>query len=544
MIDPEDASDQASWPTLDFLAQKAVDDDNKRAKANTKKIESTKIQRSKSSESKQETKASSSLNDEAPKPHIPLAVKIDSSTNSPEKGSAPSKLTPKVSFSNSKEGTPRSMSRTSSISHADWCKQNSPRRSTLKIFVSAEKASKQGVGAMFIPAKFEGNKKGYIHRSGLLGSGYYLQTNEIKHIRQEMQSGASNVAPQLHPSLRGMGLSLVGMGLHTVIDDSDSDSDSSSMTNSNMGTYQSQRDMYDRVLETEQAVHTLSPAYRKQNGMGIYGPEDADWLTRRLAEQYRQEQIGHGESLAAAIHQAPTTRGDNFLWNKVNKKDEDNLSYYEKLHQTTISGSTARDSQVAGAWLAVLKSKSLDHFLPEEDSSNDDSSVMSGRSRASRAVPTKRGMGYETDWLKTPTYGVSGKDFYKNAKPMKDVLVSGTDNAQALHKALQNDTKDPRHGQHYVTHKTGMARACKGSNSAWNTQEAKGCQKSWNRGIRNPKPQRLVRGLDKNRCILQQFLSEPKNNRESPQQKKSYETKKFSTSPGSSSIQRLNSEFN
>ena len=65
--------------------------------------------------------------------------------------------------------------------------------------------------------------------------------------------------------------------------------------------------------------------------------------------------------------------------------------------------------------------------------------VMSGRSRASRAVPTKRGMGYETDWLKTPTYGVSGKDFYKNAKPMKDVLVSGTDNAQALHKALQND---------------------------------------------------------------------------------------------------------
>ena len=543
MIDPEDASDQASWPTLDFLAQKAVDDDNKRAKANTKKIESTKIQRSKSSESKQETKASSSLNDEAPKPHIPLAVKIDSSTNSPEKGSAPSKLTPKVSFSNSKEGTPRSMSRTSSISHADWCKQHSPRRSTLKIFVSAEKASKQGVGAMFIPAKFEGNKAGYIHRSGLLGSGYYLQTNEIKHIRQEMQSGASNVAPQLHPSLRGMGLSLVGMGLHTVIDDSDSDSDSSSMTNSNMGTYQSQRDMYDRVLETEQAVHTLSPAYRKQNGMGIYGPEDADWLTRRLAEQYRQEQIGHGESLAAAIHQAPTTRGDNFLWNKVNKKDEDNLSYYEKLHQTTISGSTARDSQVAGAWLAVLKSKSLDHFLPEEDSSNDDSSVMSGRSRASRAVPTKRGMGYETDWLKTPTYGVSGKDFYKNAKPMKDVLVSGTDNAQALHKALQNDTKDPRHGQHYVTHKTGMARACKGSNSAWNTQEAKGCQKSWNRGFRNPKPQRLVRGLDKNRCILQQFLSEPKNNRESPQQKKPYETKKFSTSPGSS-IQRLNSEFN
>lgn len=60
-------------------------------------------------------------------------------------------------------------------------------------------------------------------------------------------------------------------------------------------------------------------------------------------------------------------------------------------------------------------------------------------------------------------------------------------------------------GQHYVTHKTGMARACKGSNSAWNTQEAKGCQKSWNRGFRNPKPQRLVRGLDKNRYILQQF---------------------------------------
>ena len=319
--------------------------------------------------------------------------------------------------------------------------------------------------AAFIPIKYEGNKAGYIHRSGLLGLGYYLQTNEIIHVREEMRSGTTRQPPQRDPPVRGM---------------DPRTPDSSNVT--------SQRDIYDRVLETEQAVNTLSPAYRKQNGIGIYGPEDADWLTRRLAEQYRQEQIGHGETLSAAVHQTPTTRGNNFLWNTVHKKDEDNLSYYEKLHQTTISGSTARDSQIAGSWLAVLKSKSLDDFLPQEDSS-----------RASQAKPTNRGMGHESDWLRTPTYGVSGKDFYKNAKPMKDVLVSGTTTAQALHKALQNDTKDPRHGHHYVTHKTGMARACKGSNSAWNTQEAKGCPKSWNRGIRNPKPQRLVNGLDKNR---------------------------------------------
>jgi hypothetical protein len=555
MLDPED---EQLWPTLDFLANKAKEDDERmkrRALANkssapivpattsggklTKKNNTSPIKATSSQ------KTNGLQDDIVPKPNSNISVQVaapsSSSSASKQKlvagekagqngskggttGDTPTSkaiinLRPKASFS---EGTPnstktsasissRAMSRTSSISHAEWCKSHSPRRSTLKPFVSPEKAAQKGVA--FVPGAYEGNRNGYIHRSGLLGTGYYLNTDAIRHARQQY-AGASKQAPQLHPSLQGMGLSLKGYGLSTVIDDSETDTDN----DTNLGTYQSQRDMYDRVLENEQAVNTLSPQYRKQHGMGIYGPEDADWLTRRLAEQYRQEQIGHGETLAASLHKSPTTRGKNSLWNTVQKREENNLSYYERLHQTTISGSTSRDSKIAGSWFAVLKSKSLDRFLPHDDDSTDDSSSASSRAAAARMEPRpERSMGHETDWMRTPTHGVTGKHEFQSLKPQK-WGIKGTQNAKALHKALQKDSKDPRFGWNYITHQTGMARACKGSNSVWNTSIAKSSKNKVNRILRNPKPDRLVQGLDRNRYILKTFL-EAETKRDSPQQR-------------------------
>jgi hypothetical protein len=136
------------------------------------------------------------------------------------------------------------------------------------------------------------------------------------------------------------------------------------------GSAQSKQDRYNQVTAHQQVVPTLSPAYRQQHGRGIYGPEDADWITRRLAQQYKQERVGHEYTLSACRHEAPTTTGNNFLWNTIKQKEENNVSYYERQHETMISGTQNSDSGIAGSWLTVLNSKSLESFLPSPNNNS------------------------------------------------------------------------------------------------------------------------------------------------------------------------------
>ena len=555
MIDPEE---QQNWPTLDFLANKEKKKDarsNKKVAFPTRSARAAKstkaaptpastaagpsIPSAPSAPSTPETKspagtnvAKHMLNDVTPKPTSALAVEVDVSraaqktegqkqqqqqqgntswspkhlSPAAEKTYTPSPLKKSSIASSSSSSKNRSLSRTSSISHADWAKKNSPRRSTMKPFLPASKVTAKGIA--FIPGQFEGLKDGYMHRSGLLGKGYYLDTDEIRDVRKNESHVSKKV--ELHPSLQGMGLSLQGFSLRTIIDDSDSET----------STRMSKREIFTRAASTMQVQSTSSTQYRQDVGNGIYGPEDADWLTRRLAEQYRQEQIGHGETLAAAVHRAPTTRGVNTVWNTLHKKSENNLSYYERLHETSISGSCVADASIAGSWLEVMKSKSLDKFLPRDDTSEDSSSYAS--SMGARPPQKKaRDFGFETDWLRTPTHGVTGKHEYTHAQDSafhSNDSSSHTKNEKTLHEALRHDTEDSKFEKRaYITHSMGMARACKGSNSVWNTTEPKSAKEKVFRKLRNPKPTRLSEGLDRNREILQHFLDE-KDARQSPQQ--------------------------
>ena len=570
MIDPED---NHSWPALDFLAKpwdpenKIVDDDKPQPSAQPAPTPPAVTESPPSSEPKQQattvqskattrsndippaptaaqppvqptpaslplstatTIADTALHDIAPKPtNLDLNVKVQSPTPAPEKGPAhnsTNKTEPKTSSPsiNSSRVNSRANSRTSSISHAEWCKQHSPRRSTLKTFMTAaELKKKSSQGIAFIPGKYEGNREGYVHRSSLLGLGYYLETDEVRSVRQNETGGNHDTTPQLHPSLMAMGLSLHEMNLRNgplgpVFEDE------SEYSETDASTRQSKRDLHERVLETQQAVHTLSPAYRKQFGGGVWGAEDADWLTRRLAEQYKQEQIGHGETLAANVHQSPTTRGRNNLWNTVNKRDENNVSYYERLHETMYSGSAGKDGSIAGSWLEVLESKSLKKFLPGESDTDTDSERAESHNAMSRSK--QRDLGFETDWLRTPTHGVTGKQEYEkyNSKHIssrqQEQSALKQQNAINLFHALRHDTSSPKYARDYVTHKTGLARACKGSNSKWNTQEPKSSKKKVNRQMRNPKPIRLQQGLARNRQIISNF-NEEKSSRQSPQQR-------------------------
>jgi hypothetical protein len=579
MIDPED---NHSWPALDFLAKpwepgKKMDDDDTpqpsvpptpappavtesppssepmqqattvQSKATTRSNDippaptatHPPVQPTPSSlpSSTSTTIADTALHDIAPKPtNLDLNVKVQSkaptATHPPVQSPTPAPAPEKGPAHNSTNKTEpkthspsinssRANSRTSSISHAEWCKQHSPRRSTLKTFMSAaqlKKNSSQGIA--FIPGKYEGKREGYVHRSSLLGMGYYLETDEVRSVRQN-ETGGNHDTAQLHPSLMAMGLSLHDMNLRNgplgpVFEDESEYSDTDASTR------QSKRDLHERVLETQQAVHTLSPAYRKQFGGGVWGAEDADWLTRRLAEQYKREQIGHGETLAANVHQSPTTRGRNNLWNTLEKRDQNNVSYYERLHETMYSGSAGKDGSIAGSWLEVLESKSLKKFLPVESDVDTDSERSESHNAPSR--PKQRDLGFETDWLRTPTHGVTGKQEYKkyNTKHLssrqQEQSALKKQNAINLFHALRHDTASPKYAQDYVTHKTGMARACKGSNSKWNTQEPKSSKKKVNRQMRNPIPIRLQQGLARNRKIISKF-NEEKSSRQSPQQR-------------------------
>jgi hypothetical protein len=582
MIEPEDT---ASWPTLDFVADKIANDETTKnqtdlnmamsspAAPQTARVTTfppkttqsatitslpTSTQSVKTSPSSRPNRAAptsfmnnystssigasfssdakeSPLNDIAPKPtHSGLNVEVKSTKDSKDK-SLISKGS-KFSISSDTKGGPtwssispnssKKTPRTSSISHAEWCKQHTPRRSTLKVFQSAsEVQNKRGIA--FIPGAYEGLRKGYLHRSGVLGTGYYLETDEVRSVRQE-ESGVSH-KPELHPSLRGMGLNLNsgrGSPLNSLFENS---------AGSEISTHQSRVELYERVLETNEAVHTLSPEYRKQNGNHIWGPEDADWLTRRLAEQYKQERIGHCETLAANVHQAPTTRGDNFFWNTKDAKAQNNVSYYERLHETMFSGSNSEDGGIAGSWQEVLK-KGHKIFLPQSDSDTDTDSSYAG-SQFQKAAPKVRGMGFESDWLRTPTHGVTGKREFKVKNQQKQqysiprhkhnriVGQNNSKNNMNLHRALKLDTSSKKFGANYITHKTGLARACKGSNSVWNTQEPKSSPKKVNRHMRNPKPDRLISGLNRNRKIQVEFterLKKNDGNRQSPQQSRMF----------------------
>ena len=542
MIDPEDNN---SWPTLDFLANKAAQDDaiaaqqlHRHQPATTTPAPAPQPPQPptpplpETKDTLSDTKTSP-LNDVAPKPtdsRLNVQVQMDtqerlereSSTDTAVKKSPPGEKAtntvlhphqlqrlrpsvnaPKVARSDGGSSTKSSssnkdLSRTSSISHAEWCKKNAPRKSTLKEFMSTADVSKQKKGLTFVPGKYEGTRVGYMHRSGVLGTGYYLETDECRSVRQE-ESGRTKKA-ELHHALNNVGLSLNG-GLkeRTFLNEKEGGSE----TMENTSTRQSQQEIYERVLETNEAVHTLSTEYRKQNGLGIWGAEDADWLTRRLAEQYKQERTGHAETLAASLHAAPTTRGENFLWNTMQQKSQNNVSYYERLQETMISGSATNDGSIAGSWMEVLKANSLDQFLPETDT---DISYASS-SQMQQPKPKHRGLGFETDWLRsTPSRGVTGKKEHTSSECLQKISgIPQSQNAMRLHEALQKDSSHTKYAQNYVTHKTGMARACKGSNSLWNTQEDMSAQKNVDRKMRNPKPARLAFRLNRNRKNVTTF---------------------------------------
>ena len=277
------------------------------------------------------------------------------------------------------------------------------------------------------------------------------------------------------------------------------------------GSAQSKQDRYNQVTAHQQVVPTLSPAYRQQHGRGIYGPEDADWITRRLAQQYKQERVGHEYTLSACRHEAPTTTGNNFLWNTIKQKEENNVSYYERQHETMISGTQNSDSGIAGSWLTVLNSKSLESFLP----SPNNNSMLKAKQTAKKRADF---FGKETDWLATPSHGVTGKQEYNKyttskqlssrqqnqsaTKTNSDQAPGTTYYSRQLHKALRHDSSHERYGENYVTHRTGNARACKGSNSVWNTQQAKSSQTNTDRRMRNPPPARIAFQINRNRQRL------------------------------------------
>ena len=271
------------------------------------------------------------------------------------------------------------------------------------------------------------------------------------------------------------------------------------------GSAQSKQDRYNQVTAHQQVVPTLSPAYRQQHGRGIYGPEDADWITRRLAEQYKKERVGHEYTLSACRHEAPTTTGNNFLWNTLKQKEENNVSYYERQKETMISGTQNRDSGIAGSWLTVFNSKSLDSFLPRPNNN----SMIKAKIKAKIDF-----FGNETDWLATPSHGVTGKQEYTSkhfssrqqnesaTKTNSDQAPGTTYYSRQLHEALRHDSSHGRYGKNYVTHRTGNARACKGSNSVWNTQQAKSSQNNTDRRMRNPPPARIAFQINRNRQRL------------------------------------------
>jgi hypothetical protein len=277
------------------------------------------------------------------------------------------------------------------------------------------------------------------------------------------------------------------------------------------GSAQSKQDRYNQVTAHQQVVPTLSPAYRQQHGRGIYGPEDADWITRRLAQQYKQERVGHEYTLSACRHEAPTTTGNNFLWNTIKQKEENNVSYYERQHETMISGTQNSDSGIAGSWLTVLNSKPLESFLP----SPNNNSMLKAKQTAKKRADF---FGKETDWLATPSHGVTGKQEYNKyttskhlssrqqnqsaTKTNSDQAPGTTYYSRQLHKALRHDSSHERYGENYVTHRTGNARACKGSNSVWNTQQAKSSQTNTDRRMRNPPPARIAFQINRNRQRL------------------------------------------
>jgi hypothetical protein len=289
---------------------------------------------------------------------------VDVRVKGPQSNSTP---TSNVPASTSSKGVKRSQS----ISHSDWLTKNPKRKSTLRNIEHIEDKGGKSSPVKFVPAKWEGPKKGYIHRTSVLGTGYYRETDDIKQTRSMVAGGNSRIPVGLHPALQGSGLTISNLraatrgrqsnlsNLGAVHEEDENWSDSSATEASTGLGLKSRAEM--RVREHVK----FADEYQMTTGKGIWNSADADWLTARLAEQYRQERLGHNFSLAANVHSNPTHRGENMVWNELDKKSRENLSYYERLHETAISGIATNEGSVAGGWEQVLKSKNLSAFLPD-----------------------------------------------------------------------------------------------------------------------------------------------------------------------------------
>ena len=448
-----------------------------------------------------------------PPPHPPQATPGVDKIDRPPRPGVPLKLDTamqRVSVPSS-----NTMKRSQSISHQDWLKKNPKRKSTLHDIQDIEDKGGKSSPVKFVPAKWEGPKKGYIHRTSVLGTGYYRETEEIKQ-RRAMTAGGTNSVLGLHPMLQGSGLTIANVmaasrgkkSLDVLHEESDDWSDSTASETS-------------AGLQRVREHVKFADEYQMVTGKGIWASADADWLTAQLAEQYRQERLGHNYSMAANVHKNPTYRGENMLWNVIDKKSRENLSYYERMHETEISGTVASEGQIAGGWEEVLKSKDLSKFLPdpkeidsrpvselkytwEEESSK-------GSTTLSDADCAPRDLGYETDWLATPTFGVTGKkEYQQKANQERDYQKKyyASENALRLHRALQRDSKRQVGHRFYITHNhPGVGNASTARLAVWN-HKAKPHKHS---GANNPKPERLKEGIRAARNMVKNYIRHQQN---------------------------------